>query len=84
LAAILEISYHLLRTGRMYDELDPDYFDRRYAERLQRRCLRLLERRGVHVTVAPPRLLGDARGDLQSNPSPTRTRSSFLAQESYT
>jgi transposase len=50
---ILEISYHLLRTERTYQELGADYFDRRYAERLQRRCIRQLERLGLQVTVAP-------------------------------
>jgi transposase len=50
---ILEISYHLLRTDRTYEELGVDYFDRRHAERLQRRCIRQLERLGLQVSVTP-------------------------------
>ncbi len=50
---LLEISHHLLRTERPYRELGPDYFDRRHAERLQRRCIRQLERLGLLVTVTP-------------------------------
>ena len=50
---ILEISYHLLRTERTYQELGPDYFDRRHAERLQRRCVRQLEQLGLQVTITP-------------------------------
>jgi len=50
---ILEISHHLLRTDRTYQELGPDYFDRRHAERLQRRCVRQLEQLGLQVTITP-------------------------------
>ena len=50
---ILEISQHLLRTDRTYQELGPDYFDRRHAERLQRRCIRQLEQLGLQVTITP-------------------------------
>ena len=50
---ILEISHHLLRTDRTYQELGPDYFDRRHAERLQRRCIRQLEQLGLQVTITP-------------------------------
>jgi len=50
---ILEISYHLLRTQRTYQELGSDYFDRRHAERLQRRCIRQLEQLGLQVTITP-------------------------------
>ncbi len=50
---ILEISHHLLRTNRTYQELGPDYFDRRHAERLQRRCIRQLEQLGLQVTITP-------------------------------
>ena len=50
---ILEISYHLLATATTYHELGADYFDRRHAERVQRRCLRQLERLGLRVTLTP-------------------------------
>ena len=50
---ILEISHHLLRTDRTYQELGPDYFDLRHAERLQRRCIRQLEQLGLQVTITP-------------------------------
>ncbi len=50
---ILEISYHLLGTATTYHELGADYFDRRHAERVQRRCLQQLERLGLRVTLTP-------------------------------
>jgi hypothetical protein len=50
---ILEISYHLLATATTYHELGADYFDRRHAERVQRRCVRQLERLGLRVTLTP-------------------------------
>jgi hypothetical protein len=30
---ILEISYQMIRTGQTYQELGPDYFDRRHGAR---------------------------------------------------
>jgi transposase len=50
---ILEISYHLLARQTTYHELGVDYFDRRYAERVTRRCVRQLENLGHRVTLTP-------------------------------
>jgi transposase len=50
---ILEISYHLLARQTTYHELGVDYFDRRYAERVTRRCIRQLENLGHRVTLTP-------------------------------
>ena len=50
---ILEISYHLLTTGATYHDLGSDYFDRRHADRVKRRCIRQLERLGLQVTLTP-------------------------------
>lgn len=48
---ILEIAFYIMRDGVTYDELGPDYFDRRHAERAVRRHVRQLEALGYHVTV---------------------------------
>jgi hypothetical protein len=39
--------------GTPYTDLGVDYFDRRHAERLKRRCIRQLERLGLQVTLSP-------------------------------
>ena len=48
---ILEIAYYIMRDGVTYDELGPDYFQRRNAERATRRHVRQLEALGYHVTI---------------------------------
>ena len=48
---ILEIAYYLMRDGVTYDELGPDYFNRRHAERAVRRHVKQLEALGFHVTI---------------------------------
>ena len=52
-ASILTAAYFILRDGVPYHDLGPDYFDRRHAERLQRRCIRQLEQLGLQVTITP-------------------------------
>jgi len=51
--AILVIAYHLLSRETTYQELGADYFDRRHAERAQRRAVQTLERQGFRVTLEP-------------------------------
>lgn len=48
---ILEIAYYVMRDGQTYQELGPDYFDRRHTERAVRRHVRQLEALGYHVTI---------------------------------
>jgi transposase len=48
---ILKITYYLLATEATYDELGPDYFDRRHTTRAIRRHVRQLEQLGYHVTL---------------------------------
>jgi transposase len=50
---ILEISYHLIARHTTYQELGVDYFDRRHAESVTRRCVQQLERLGHRVTLSP-------------------------------
>jgi transposase len=48
---ILEIAYYIMRDGVTYDELGPEYFTRRHAERTVRRHVQQLEALGFHVTI---------------------------------
>ena len=48
---ILEIAYYVMRDGVTYDELGPDYFERRHADRAVRRHVRQLEALGFNVTI---------------------------------
>ena len=50
---ILEISYYLIARHTTYQELGVDYFDRRHAESVRRRCVQQLERLGHRVTLTP-------------------------------
>ena len=50
---ILTIIYHILRTGRSYEELGGNFFDKRDKERIARRQVARLERLGYHVTLEP-------------------------------
>jgi transposase len=49
--SILIIAYHLLKDGGTYDDLGPDFFDRRDQDALERRLVRRLEALGNKVTV---------------------------------
>jgi transposase len=51
--SVLVISYHILKTGRPYEDLGPDYFDRLEADRLERHHVRRLEQLGYTVTLTP-------------------------------
>jgi transposase len=48
---ILEIAYYIMRDGVEYQELGPDYFDRRHRDRARTRCIHQLEALGYTVTV---------------------------------
>jgi transposase len=50
---ILVIIYHLLTSPEPYQDLGPDYFDRRAPEATDQRLIRRLERRGYTVTRNP-------------------------------
>jgi transposase len=49
--SILIIAYHLLQDGGTYDDLGPDFFDRRDQDALERRLVHRLEALGNKVTV---------------------------------
>jgi transposase len=49
--SILIIAYHLLQDGGTYDDLGPDFFDRRDQVALERRLVHRLEALGNKVTV---------------------------------
>lgn len=48
---ILEIAYYIMQTNGTYQELGPDYLDRKLAERAVRRHVRQLEALGFQVTI---------------------------------
>lgn len=49
--AMLRTVYHVLATGSPYQNLGPDYYDQRHAERVMRRAVQMLERQGYRVTL---------------------------------
>jgi transposase len=51
---ILVIAYHLLKTGRPYEELGADYCDERNREALHRELVKRLERLGCKVALEQP------------------------------
>jgi len=51
--AMLVIAYHLVSRETTYQELGVDYFDRRQADRAQRRAVQTLERQGYRVILEP-------------------------------
>ena len=50
--SILVIAYHVLRDGKVYQELGPNYFDERKETDVVRRLTRRLERLGYEVDLA--------------------------------
>ena len=48
---ILGIVYHVIQTGRPYEDLGPTYFDRRDADRVTKRLTRRLEDLGYAVVL---------------------------------
>jgi transposase len=50
---IVRIVYHLLRHGRVYQDLGGNYFDERQREATVRRAVRRIERLGYQVTLQP-------------------------------
>ncbi|MGH9257982.1 MAG: transposase, partial [Vicinamibacterales bacterium] len=51
--AILVTAYHVLSRGTCYQELGPDYFDRRASDHARRRAIQTLERQGYRVVLEP-------------------------------
>jgi transposase len=51
--SLLVIIYHVLKEGRPYQDLGPDYFEQLDAGRLERHHVRRLEQLGFTVTLAP-------------------------------
>jgi transposase len=51
--SVLVILYHMLREGRPYSDLGPDYFERLEATRIERYHVRRLEQLGYTVTLTP-------------------------------
>ncbi len=51
--SVLVIAYHLLKTGRPYNELGADYFERLDAKRIERHHVKRLQQLGYEVTLAP-------------------------------
>ncbi len=52
--SILDITWHLLTTGALYEDLGADYFERRRDPLIQtRKLVAQLEALGLSVTVAP-------------------------------
>jgi transposase len=51
--SVLVILYHMLREGRPYTDLGPDYFEHLEASRIERYHVRRLERLGYTVTLTP-------------------------------
>lgn len=49
---LLVIVYYVLARQKPYADLGSDYFEQRNKEAIQRRCIRQLERLGLHVTVS--------------------------------
>jgi len=51
--AILVMAYHILKTGRPYEELGMDHFDRLNIAQVKRHALRRLEALGYNVILEP-------------------------------
>ncbi len=50
---ILVIVYHLLARDQVYEELGPDFFERRDRATIERRSVRRLQALGYRVTLEP-------------------------------
>jgi transposase len=51
--SVLIILYHMLREGKPYSDLGPDYFEKLEATRIERYHVRRLEQLGFTVTLTP-------------------------------
>lgn len=51
--AILVTAYHLLARRTAYQDLGPDYHDRRHTERVRQRAIQTLEHQGYRVILEP-------------------------------
>jgi len=51
---ILRTTYNVLTRQTAYEDPGSHSFDRRHAERVRRRTVRLLEHQGYRVTMKPP------------------------------
>ena len=52
-ASILTAIYHMLKDGTRYQDLGPDYFDKRNSLRATRRLIKRLEALGHRVILEP-------------------------------
>jgi transposase len=55
---LLHIVYHVLKEGKVYEELGGDYFDRLQGDRLTRHLVKRLESLGHRVTLEPVQKAG--------------------------
>jgi transposase len=51
--SILIVGYHLLKTGRSYQELGGNYLEQIHKDQLQRYYIKRLQRLGLQVSVEP-------------------------------
>lgn len=51
--SLLVSIYHMLKRGEAYKDLGVDYYDRTAKERVEKSCVRRLERLGYRVTLEP-------------------------------
>jgi transposase len=51
--SVLVIIYHVLKTGRPYDELGANYFERVNAQQIERHHVKRLMALGYQVTLTP-------------------------------
>lgn len=51
--SLLGVIYHVLKDGKEYQDLGPDYFEKLEPERLRRHLVRRLQGLGYDVTLAP-------------------------------
>ena len=56
--SLLQAIYHIIKGGRVYQELGGDYFDRLQGDRLARHLVRRLESLGHRVTLEPAQKAG--------------------------
>jgi transposase len=56
--SLLHIIYHVLKDGRVYQDLGGDYFDRLHGDRLTKHLVKRLESLGHRVTLEPVQKAG--------------------------
>ena len=56
--SLVHVIYHVLKEGRVYEELGGDYFDRLQGDRLTRHLVKRLESLGHRVPLEPAQKAG--------------------------